>query len=129
MSVTISVRVPARRAILLVMLNALVRINQIILKTASVPPLYQAGIRYQPEGRDRYGNRTEDWLTIPELYRRKKGDCEDLVAARVAQLRARGINAQPWIYKAGGRMWHVVVKLPNGKIEDPSKRLGMRGPA
>lgn len=130
MAVRITIRIPANRKILLTMLEALVRVNQEILRSAPrrFPTLYKSGVRYRQEGRDKRGNRTEDWLTIPELYRRGYGDCEDLVGALVAQLRASGVNAKPWIYKTQARLWHVVVKMPDGRIEDPSARLGMKTP-
>ena len=28
-----------------------------------------------------------------------------------------------------GTLWHILVRLPGGRIEDPSKKLGMEGSA
>lgn len=53
------------------------------------------------------------------------GDCEDLAAARVAELRVKaGIKAVPWLKKKG-KIWHVLVRYPDGTLEDPSRKLGM----
>jgi len=74
-------------------------------------------------------------------------NCDQLVAWRVGELRAAGVRAQPvikWqhiprtvalklgypdrmIPDGGLTMVHCCVRWPNGKIEDPSKILGMGG--
>jgi hypothetical protein len=74
-------------------------------------------------------------------------NCDQLVAWRAAELRAAGINAEPvikWqnipremalqlgypsrIVPPGGlSMVHCLVRWPDGRIEDPSKILGMGG--
>ncbi len=106
------------------------------------PPLYASGVRYEedPAGR-------EDWRDCYVVLKRGKGDCDNLVAWRVAELRAAGIQAEPvvkWqqVPKAmmvklgypgdkipadGISMVHCAVRFPDGHIEDPSKRLGMGG--
>ena len=136
-TIRVSIRVPAQRAPLLIMLEGLVAMNRWLLTQkaraegvgAVSSNLYQRGIRYQREARDpKTGTRLEQWRTYPELIEFGVGDCEDLAAARVAELRNKGINARPWLERHG-RMWHVVVRLPDGRIEDPSKRLGMHGRA
>jgi hypothetical protein len=58
-------------------------------------------------------------------------NCEDLACWRAAELRVRyGIKAVPtFIWKvrpAGGYLYHIQVKLPDGRVEDPSRALGMR---
>jgi hypothetical protein len=58
-------------------------------------------------------------------------NCEDLACWRAAELRVRyGIQAEPtFIWKLrpnGGYLYHILVKLPDGRIEDPSRTLGMR---
>lgn len=58
-------------------------------------------------------------------------NCEDLACWRAAELRVRyGIAAIP-IFTCkpranGGYLYHITVQLPDGRIEDPSRRLGMR---
>lgn len=100
----------------------------------NTPPIYQAGVIYKPERRqvDVNGNVLEygeAWQTIPYVIHHGYGDCEDLGAWRAAELRMKGIAATPEIKirKLPSGHWraHVVVKWPNGKIEDPSAKLGM----
>lgn len=84
------------------------------------PALLRSGVRYAAEPRG-----SERWQTIPEVLELKRGDCEDLASWMVAELRARGMRANPWPISRDGRMWHVVVKLPDGRTFDPSAALGM----
>lgn len=75
----------------------------------------------------------EVFLDIPALYRRGKGDCNELVPVRVAELWRAGIAANPWLVRArnnrGGFTYHNIIKWPDGSGEDPSLILGMGGPA
>lgn len=85
------------------------------------PPLYQSGVRYQREPRGR-----ERWQTVEETRRVGHGDCEDLVIARVAELREAGeAGAAPHVYRTARSTWHTVVRRADGTIEDPSRVLGM----
>lgn len=99
------------------------------------PDLYRAGVSYKPERRrvgpngkaTEYG---EEWQTIPWVIYRGYGDCEDLGSWRAAELRVKyGIKANPFIKmrRMPDGYWraHVVVRWPNGQIEDPSAKLGM----
>lgn len=99
------------------------------------PDLYEAGVTYKPERHrvapggkvSEYG---EEWQTIPYVIYRGYGDCEDLGAWRSAELRAKyNIQATPFIKmrQMPDGFWraHVVVRWPNGVIEDPSAKLGM----
>lgn len=115
---------------LLALLEGLIALDRIQIRRSPrpIPTLYASGVRYQREARNPDGTRKEDWRTIAELLGYRFGDCEDLAAYRVAELRERGINASPWITRHG-KTWHVRVRHPNGEIEDPSARLGMRGAA
>jgi len=105
-----------------VLLNALVGLNLSEMSKHNYPPLYRTGVRYrrEPQSPGRY----EQWKTIKELVASKHGDCEDLAAARVAELKRQGVRAMIWLSKHGPT-WHVLVRYPDGKIEDPSKVLGM----
>lgn len=89
------------------------------------PPLYRSGVRYEQEPRNVFGAREEDFLTIPYMLARGVADCEDMSAARSAELIVRGIQARPVVMPVSGG-YHVIVRLPNGRVEDPSARLGMR---
>lgn len=105
-----------------VVLDALVRLNLIDMRKQRFPDLYKAGIRYKKEPKEL--GRFERWQTLKMMLKTGHGDCEDLASARVAQLRMMGVRAVPWLKKKG-QTWHVVVRYPNGRIEDPSRILGM----
>ncbi|MDA8001613.1 MAG: hypothetical protein MPL62_10040 [Alphaproteobacteria bacterium] len=111
------------------LLGKLVEINMRIYRTLRLPPLYQSGIRYARELED-YGARkpVEDWQAVDVLYSTREGDCEDLAAARCAELRLRGVDARIRLTRRG-RIWHVTVKVGKDRFEDPSKVLGMKGAA
>lgn len=107
-----------------------------------IPPILESGVYYEedPPG-------TEDWRDCYTVLARGKGDCDNVVAWRIAELRAAGINAKPiikWqkvpkemmislghpahmVPDEGVDMVHVMVELPDGRIEDTSKLLGMGG--
>lgn len=76
----------------------------------------------------------ETFRDIPSLYRRKEGDCNELVPVRVAELWRAGIMATPWLVNPvrnhnGGLSYHAIVVWPDGSAEDPSLILGMGGAA
>ena len=107
------------------LLQALVMVNRIALRSDKrIPPLYRSGCRYkrEPSGQE----------TFRDLYvimANRGGDCAHLCAWRVAELQEAGENATirvTWkTTRRGPRLFHVQVRLGNGKIEDPSKLLGM----
>lgn len=118
---------------LLYLLEALVSCNQVYLRShPDTPSIYKANCFYQPEFN------TEEWQDIPTTLERGFGDCEDLAAWRCAELRTRyKIRARPhirWRMVGGSWRFHAVVKWPDrfvdgkkikGRVEDPSRRLGM----
>lgn len=112
---------------LLYFLEALTRCNVLWLEShPKTSMLYSSGVRYRPE------STTEAWLDIPHVLELKFGDCEDLAAWRCAELRVRGVNARPnlkWYNRPdqGITLYHVQVRFPDGSIEDPSAKLGMKG--
>lgn len=77
-------------------------------------------------------NGVEEFLDIPALYQRGKGDCNELAPVRIAELWRAGVNASPWLTKLpnerGGLTYHALVRWPDGSSEDPSLILGMGGP-
>lgn len=85
--------------------------------------LSKSGVRYR---RETPGKR-ERWQSIPEMLRSRFGDCEDLSAWRIAELRKRGYTAYPFVKGKRGH-YHIqaAVRL-SGKqyIFDPSRELGM----
>lgn len=96
------------------------------------PYLYQSGVRYQREDRCEEAREGEScseerFVTIPELYRLGVGDCDDLAAARAAELRVleKDRGARVLVLEIRPGHYHVVVRRGDGTIEDPSARLGM----
>lgn len=107
------------------LLEAQVKINQIYLRTHSIPPLYQAGVHYENEPDDGM----EEFACVEPVYMRHWGDCDDLAPWRVAELRNAGEKAKiriQWKRQPSGRkLFHIVVRREDGTIEDPSRILGM----
>ncbi|MGL4444976.1 MAG: hypothetical protein ACRCU1_15225 [Alsobacter sp.] len=88
------------------------------------PRLYASGVRYQrqPPGGER-------WQTVAETLERGTGDCDQLVVWRVAELRERDgeTGARPIVVKTRRPgLFHALVRRGDGRLEDPSRRLGMR---
>jgi hypothetical protein len=114
---------------LYVMLSALCALNCEYLRTTPrVPRLYESGTLYRREtasSRRAHGNPSDcdEWLTIPEIRSVGAGDCEDLAAWRVAELRHDGIAARPQLREVRPGHWHVTVLYPDGTGEDPSRIL------
>lgn len=106
-------------------LEAQVRINQLYLRTHNVPPLYKSGVRYKEEP----DNGLEEFACIEPVLRRGWGDCDDLAPWRVAELREAGEKAKIRIkwqrQKNGRKLFHILVRREDGRIEDPSRILGM----
>ncbi len=92
------------------------------------PRLYQSGVLWQLE-RDPREAGGEDWLTLDQLYDgRETADCEDIAAARAAELTVlEGRPAVPRVTMVPGG-YHIVVEYADGRWEDPSELLGMGRP-
>lgn len=100
-------------------------VNRITLKAdPSIPPLYKAGVVYKREPK---GQETFNDVTVIKHF--GFGDCAHLAAWRVAELQNAGENATlriAWkVTRRGKRLFHVQVRRADGRIEDPSKLLGM----
>lgn len=116
------------RETMLELIEALVKVNQRWLKQHPIgtgpqytPPFYESGVIYRPE-------KTEEWRDIPTVLKAGWGDCEDLAAWRIAELRHMGQQAWPhirWREKDGRTIYHALVKRADGRIEDPSSARGM----
>jgi hypothetical protein len=85
-----------------------------------LPSLYHSSIRYRPE--PQAGTGLERWDDPWTIYARGWADCDDLILARLTELRARGEPAAVRVVWRGTRM-HVQVRRASGALEDPSKLL------
>lgn len=90
-----------------------------------LPPLYQSGIRFRPE--PDHGSGNEDFALPNVCFKRKWGDCDDLVIYRIWELRCHGELATCQAIWQDSAV-HVLVRRANGKLEDPSILLGARVP-
>ncbi len=118
----IGFRLPASRRMFNALLEGLTLANcEVLRKRGNLPRLYQSRVRYRQEPPGR-----EDWLTADQVLKRGFGDCEDLAAWRAAEWRMHGVPARAVAKRTGRRMYHAVVELPDGSIEDPSAMLGMK---
>lgn len=123
------------------MLEALAAWNADLIRNEAaagrpVPPIYKAGVRYERErtwtvlrnGHLRVEGR-EDWLDCLEIIALRRGDCEDLACWRVGELRAQGLPARVLFsirpQPGGARLFHIIVDRGDGRLEDPSRALGM----
>jgi len=121
-------------------LDALTACDQWFIRHNVPRPLYSSGVVY---------GRTDLWETIPSLYAAsyhgtdredstfrprfgRFGDSKSLTAARVAELRERGLAAEPVLRfprrPGGPDPFHALVKWRDSQgehLEDPSARLGM----
>jgi hypothetical protein len=114
-----------RETVLRLLLEALVVENvAYLLAHPSAPRLFESGVRYALDD-----PRREEWKDIAETLSRGTGDCKDLAAWRIAELRIDGEHAVACVdfYTSGARVLnHVTVRRANGRIEDPSRVLGFR---
>lgn len=113
--------------ILCALLEALTRINVAAMRSARVPALYTAGVEYQREPLCRY---CEEWRDCLSVLEHGGGDCEDLACYRAAELQLQGIRARPYVRRprllqGNVLLYHIQVAWPDGRIEDPSRELGM----
>jgi hypothetical protein len=118
--------IAARETVLRLLLEALVAENVAFLRAhPDTPRLHESGVHYVEDPPWR-----EEWKDIPETLSRKAGDCKDLVAWRLAELRVsgeRGATARVNVYAIGPRVInHITVYRPDVCTEeDPSRELGM----
>lgn len=117
-------RIPRSSEIYEAALEGLTRMNEAIYRTdPSLPDIHDANVRYRREA-------GEVWRHAKDVLIEGWGDCEDLAGARAGWLRARRVDprARVIVKRTGPRMSHALVKRGNGKIEDPSRELGMGSP-
>lgn len=95
--------------------------EEILEQSPEFPRLYEADVVYRKEKRD-------TWRHADDVLCSGWGDCEDLAAWRVAELRVSGEDpdAYVYVYQSGPHRFHAVVARGSGRIEDPSLILGMQ---
>ena len=105
------------------LLNGLALADLAQLRKGLAPPnLYSGRIRYRREPLGR-----EQWLLARDVARLGHGDCEDLSAYHCAVMWLQGKeDARCVIRQVRPGLKHALVEY-QGRIIDPSKRLGMRG--
>jgi hypothetical protein len=102
-----------------VALVGLTAMNRALMKAyGNYPALYESGVVYRPESPD-------NWESVDIVLARGYGDCEDLSCWRAAELQEQGTDAVADVYGTHPGKWHAIVKYPDGRIEDPSLKLGM----
>jgi len=104
------------------LLEGLVRLDLSQLRRGLAPPIYASRVRYRREAPGR-----EDWQSASRANRARFGDCEDLAAWCAASYRLAGVYALAIVKEVRPGLKHCLTLLPDGRIEDPSKRLGMKG--
>lgn len=123
-----------------ILLEALTKVNEVIMRRKRLPALYASGVVYRAEPPG-----DEFWLDALQVLARRHCDCEDMSAYRAAELRVYGgIQARPcFIFgqdQSGRQLYHCRVRYPaaagqrhpSAKLvgdeyeEDPSVVLGMR---
>lgn len=105
---------------------ALAAANVELLRSRRLPMLYASGVEYI--GDDDGGE--DPWRDALRVLELGGGDCDDLVPWRLAELWLAGVRASPVAhlehFADGTSRVHLTVRLPDGRVEDPSRVLGMR---
>ncbi len=117
------------------LLDGLVSVNLAQIDRAKIGKAPFPVLEAIQAGRIRYrrADPNEHWQTWQELIQpvlsggQGYGDCEDLSAAVAAELTYNGIPARTYVYKSGGKLYHVVVKTKRWGLLDPSRAAGMEG--
>lgn len=124
------IAVPSNKPALDAALEGLTRLNEAIIEQRAnagkpLPKPYDSKVVWRPDGFR--GGHKETWDTWDVCVSRGYGDCEDLSAASAAYLRREGIQARAVVQPSNspGVAWHAVVELPDGRIMDPSAKMGM----
>lgn len=89
----------------------------------ALPPIYQSGVRYQREPPG-----SEVWQLPHETVALRSGDCEDLATWFVAERHLAGDHSwEVHVKYINPLLRHILAIGADGRIEDPSAKLGMRG--
>jgi len=109
-------------------LQAAVAINRGIMAMQHVPRLYEAGLVFRREPNALIKKGIEQFDNCLQVLERGGGDCDDLVAYRVAELQHLGETGADLkiIWPKGTRRYHAQVRREDGTYEDPSRVLLLR---
>lgn len=95
------------------------------IRRGRIGHIYTTGVRYRREEHETLPG-VERVQTAEEAGAMGDGDCDDLAPWLAASRRVlEGVNARAKAVESPGIGYHVVVEYPDGRIEDPSARLGM----
>lgn len=133
---------PEVAAILGCQLVCLAQENRLLMRRGGIPPLYSSGVRYQVEP---WAGTMQSFRTCREALRERWAECKVLSAWLLAEYQERAPSeflakqydidvtwtdkpADPLgvglvAYNGIVRVFHARVLHPNGKIEDPQKKL------
>lgn len=119
----------ARERILVAMVEVLISANlEFLALYPRTLPLYDSTMQKGVV----YVFNFDRWQDIASCLDRMQGDCKDLAAWRIAELRRGGVLATVHVLSrlrqtpAGPAVvYHVQVMLPTGEVEDPSVMAGM----
>jgi len=124
------VRVPDQKPDLDRMLAIHQRLNVITMRDAArrgvrIPTPYQlhaiGRLCYKPEPKGR-----EWWQTWVDNIREGEGDCEDLASHEASHDEAiLGVPSVAECIRSAPRVYHAIVRKPDGRISDPSMPLGL----
>ena len=100
------------------LLGGVVALNVAIMERYELPALYDSGVRYQADLRM--------WRHALAVLARGRADCKSLAAYRAAELIHQGHDARVVVNRTGRNTLHARVCINGRRIEDPSRRLGMK---
>lgn len=115
-------------------LNGVVAANRLLIRKGLIPPMFRANVLYKREPKGQ-----ETFVDAKTVLERGWGDCAHLAAWRVAELqealraamiagRVKGRPKWPQLrlyMRPRHKTVHVQVRHSDGRIEDPSRFLGM----
>ena len=101
--------------------EGLAGIDMVLMRYYNLPSLYVINPKYRVASK-------ESWKDIGAVIRDGWGDCKDFTAWRLAELWKQGVpaKAESIVGRNGSKLlFHTYVRYPDGRVEDPAKRLGM----
>ena len=109
-------------------LQGLITYDRLLLRMGAVPKLGDSSVIFK---REPWAGRWDEFADALTCMKRGWGDCEDLVAWRVAELQEAGeLAANVKIYwrelpNGEADIYHAEVRRADGRVEDPARERGM----